>query len=230
MTPAGGISVLVPVLNRPHRAQPLADNLHHATRTPHELVFLCSPDDHEQIAACERTQSRTIIVPWQPGPGDYARKINHGYRSTSLPYLLLGADDLHFDPGWDTTALDVAERTGAGVIGTNDHANPLVKRGRHATHPLVTRHYIETHGGTWHDGPGIVYHEGYDHQCVDNELVQAAIDRNAWTFAANAGVHHHHPMYHKATPMDATYEKALRHGRQDKLLYLERQAQARPRR
>jgi hypothetical protein len=77
------IAVLIPVLDRPHRAQPLADAFREATTVPYRLVFLCSLGDDAEYDACNATGELTLRVPWAAGPGDWARKINHGYRHTT---------------------------------------------------------------------------------------------------------------------------------------------------
>jgi len=224
------ISIVIPVLNRPHRAAAVATSIFSNTEVEIELFFVCTPGDTAEIDACLGTGEEIIVTPWQAGPGDFAKKQNLAYTHTTAPYILLAADDLDFEPGWDTRALAVARRSLAGVIGTQDDANPLVKKGRHSTHPLVSRDYIDTVGGTWHDGPGIVYHEGYAHQYVDTELVAAAMNRGEWAFAHTSVVRHLHPMYpHRGigrTPMDDTYRKALEDAHADKTLYLARQQKA----
>ena len=63
--------------------------------------------------ACHHTDEQFVIVDWQAGPGDYAKKMNRGLELTSDPFLLLAADDLRFHPGWDTALLRVAERSEA---------------------------------------------------------------------------------------------------------------------
>jgi hypothetical protein len=189
-----------------------------------EILFVCSPNDWDERAACEATGEEVIVVTWEPGPGDFASKQNLAYKHTTAPHVLLGADDLEFEPGWDTAALAVADRTQAGVIGTQDDANPLVKRGRHSTHPLVSRRYIDQVGGTFSDGPGVVYHEGYRHQWVDTELCKAAMERGEWAFAHASVVRHLHPMYYRSTPMDDTYTKALEGASHDQALYRNRLA------
>jgi hypothetical protein len=228
------IAIIIPVLNRPHRASLVCESIFANTEVEVELYFVCSPGDHAEYDACANTGEEIILVPWEAGPGDFAKKQNLAYTYTTAPYILLGADDLDFEIGWDVRALAVAERTRAGVIGTNDDANPLVKKGRHATHPIVARDYIETIGGTWHDGPGIVYHEGYGHQYVDTELCGAAIERGEWAFAHTSVVRHLHPMYpHRGigrTPMDDTYRKALGDAHADKMIFVERQERAKAQR
>jgi hypothetical protein len=215
--------VLIPVLGRPHRAEPVASSIRATCDA--RIMFLVSPTDQEEYIACRDTGEFVMTVGWDPGPGDFARKINLGFKISSEPLIFLGADDLDFQPGW----LDYARSFYAGVIGTDDQANPLVKRGKHATHSLVRRSYIEQHGGTFLDGPGIVYHEGYDHQYVDTELVEAAKARGEWAFSRLSVVRHLHPMYDKSQEMDDTYRKALAEAKHDQALYRERRRQARAR-
>jgi hypothetical protein len=156
------IDILVPVLDRPQNAQRLVDSIQAATVVPHRVLFLCTPFDDAEIAAIHATGADLNIVRWEAGPGDWAKKINAGYRLTDRPYMLLGADDLRFHSGWDTEVLRVAEGTGAGVIGTNDLGNATVMRGLHSTHPLVRRSYVDEYGTI--DEPDKVLHEGYRHQ------------------------------------------------------------------
>jgi len=227
------IDIIVPVLSRPQNAQPLVDSIKANTTVEYDLHFVCSPDDDEQIDACIKATGWTLdilAVDWQPGPGDAAKKWNYGYKITDFgpdnpktyPYVFMAADDITFTPGWDVEVLKVAERTGAGMVGTNDQANPLVMRGRHSTHSLFSRAYINSVGGTFFDGPGVVYCESYDHQYIDLEAVKAAMDRGQWAFAMNSVVAHHHPIYDRTVAYDDTYRKALGDASADKRLYTER--------
>lgn len=213
------IAILVPVLGRPERALPLAQSAAAGTDIPYRLVFLCSPEDGPQIDACQQAGD-TIVVDWNAGPGDYARKISHGYQATSEPWIFTGADDLIFHPGWAREALRVAGDTGALVIGTNDLGNPQVKRGLHSTHSLFAREYCDDPGASW-DGPGTVYSTAYDHQWIDAEAVAVAKQRGVWAFAYRSVVEHTHFLWGKS-PHDATYSKALARGREDAALYRER--------
>ena len=213
------IAVIVPVLGRPHRAQPLVDSVVLASKHVDRVVFVVSPGDDEQRAACVATGCPVFIAPFEPGPGDYAKKINLGVAQTPEPWVFTGADDLMFYDGWDVHALDAAS-DGVRVVATNDLWNPAVLRGKHGTHSLVARSYIEDPGAVVGQ-PGHVYFEGYDHQCCDNELTETAQRRGVWAYSKASRVEHLHPMAHKA-PMDATYEKGLAHGRDDIRLFQSR--------
>lgn len=217
------ITVVIPVLGRPQNAQPVVDSIRSSSESVDEIVFVMSPNDEEEWAACEATGERSIVVPWDAGPGDFARKINAGFDLSARwfsEFVFLGADDLRFHPGWDSEALSVA-LTGASVVGTNDLGNPMVRRGKHATHSLVRRSYVDEFGLTWDGKPGLVYSDAYDHQYVDTELVSVAIERGVFSFAERSHVEHLHPLWNKGV-MDATYTKGMAEGMADRRLFEKR--------
>lgn len=216
------ISILIPVLNRPERAQPLVDSIRASSAEEHEIVFLCSPGDGQQYHACHVTGEHTMLCAWKPGRGDFAKKINRGFRETTNEFILMGADDLRFHPGWDTSLLEVAARTGAGVIGSNDLGNPQVtRRQQFSTHPLIRRSYIANYGGTGDAKQNVVLYEGYDHNFVDRELWDVAACRGLTAFAADAKIEHLHPHWRKGE-MDSTYEKGMANFHEDQRIYWSR--------
>lgn len=220
--------MLAPVLGRPHRAAPLVESLAASVtgRLFHAgVMFLVSPDDHEQEAACFAVageNASVVTVAWERGPGDYGRKINYGWSilHPDVDFALLGADDLAFHPGWLEAAVAKQLETGVCVIGTNDLGNNEVMAGRHATHSLVHRDY--TCGTIDDPDPGKLLHEGYDHQQVDNEFVRTALARQTFAAATDSIVEHLHPFWHKGAT-DATYEKALANGAADRARYKSRE-------
>jgi len=216
------IDILIPMYGRGEKAQAIVDNIHATTEVSHRIFFLCSPDDVGE--QCWATGEDRKIVSWLCGPADYARKINYGLRLTSNPFVFTGASDLTFTRGWDVEVLKVAEK-GFGVVGTQDDANPLVKRGKHSTHSLISRDHAMSVGCTFHDGPGVIYSEAYKHQYVDTELVKCAMDTGQWAFARRSVVKHWHPFYNKQTPMDDSYRKALGDSAEDAATYRERLSQ-----
>lgn len=210
-------AILVPVLCRVHRIEPLLDSIVEATPEPHRVLFIASDYDTAMIDALEQTGADYITVTGDEH-GQYARKINAGFRSTTEPFLFLGADDLHFHPGWLTAAIRQV-RAGTGVVGTQDLANTRVLKGEHSTHSLVVRTYVDRYGTI--DEPGKVLHEGYWHELVDDELVETAKHRNAWVFAGNSVVEHLHPMAGKA-PTDHIYELQRLRMHRSRPLFLQR--------
>lgn len=194
------LAVLVPMLHRAHRVDPLLASLNLSTTVERTVLFLCSPGDDEVITEVRRHCFEPLVVDWQPGPGDYARKINLGVRETDEPMLFLAADDLRFHPGWFEAAKAVLA-PGIGVVGTNDLGSPRVLAGEHATHSLVTREYAEL--GLIDGRPGLL-NEDYAHEYVDDELVGTAKKRGAWAFARDSVVEHLHPSWGKAE-MDDLY-------------------------
>lgn len=213
------IDIVVPVLARPQNVKPFMESV---AITSHEyrVFFICSPSDKKEIAACRASGAKTLVVDWEPGHGDFARKINWAFPQTSAPWVFQGADDLHFHQSWDVYAIKIGDKRNVGVVGTDDLGNALVMRGGHSTHTLIRREYITTYGGTF-DDTGLVFCELYDHQYTDNEFTQTAIRRGQWAFSKRSKVEHLHPAWGKAG-VDATYTKALRATKQDARLFAQR--------
>lgn len=203
------LAILVPVLRRPHRVRPLLNSINAVTPDSPRILFICDPGDRPQREAVADAGAEALIV-----SGNYARKINEGVRATDEPLLFLGADDLHFHPGWLEAA--EAELQGeVGVVGTNDLCNRRVMAGEHSTHSLVARWYAAQ--GTI-DDPDCLLHEAYPHEYVDDEFIETAKARNAYAHAHQAVVEHLHPMVGKA-PMDNLYAAQRQRMRQGRRIF-----------
>jgi hypothetical protein len=209
--------IVVPMLGRAHRVVPLLESID-STVPQARVLFALSPHDREVRRAVTTVGRQHITVPFQPC-GDYARKINTGFRHTHEPLIFLAADDLLFHPGWFEAAL-AQLKPGVGVVGTNDLGSPRVVAGEHSTHSLVARDYINEYGGTA-DQPGEVLHEGYIHEWCDDELVGVAQARNAWAFAAGSHVEHLHPCWGKAST-DPLYRQQQARMRRSRGLFKQR--------
>ena len=214
------IDIFIPVLGRPQNAEPVARSISEHTTVPHRVLFICSKGDDEEIDACQATGADVMVMSHRAERSDYPRKMNAAYRDTDGEFMLMGSDDITFGDEWDVRALSVAESTGAGVVATNDMANAHVKRGKFGTHALVNREYVVDKGGSA-DGPGVLIHEGYDHNFCDRELCHLAQSRKLYAFARTSYIYHRHPHWRTA-PNDATYEKGTRNFRADQTLFLER--------
>lgn len=218
--PTVRIAILIPVLDRPHRVAPLVASIEAASRfTPCYPVFLVSPGDDAELDAIEAARTFDdegednlfyLTVDWDPGAGDYPRKINLGFEwaaKGSFEFVFLGADDLSFRPGWAERALACHLETRACVVGTNDAGNARVMRGDHSTHTLVHLDYLEC-GTIDEPDSGRLLHEGYSHNFCDTEFVETAMARETWAHATDSVVEHHHPIWGKA-PDDETYQKGM---------------------
>lgn len=185
------VVVLIPMLGRAEHIEPLLESLY-ATKEDSRALFLVSPHDTDVKDKIASIGEEMYEVSYQPR-GDYARKINNGYRVSNEPFLFLGASDLKFHNGWFDNAVNKMHPE-TGVVGTNDLGNPRVIRGLHSTHSLVTREYADK--GTV-DEPYCLLHEGYVHEFVDDEFVETAKCRNAFVMALDSVVEHMHPAWNK---------------------------------
>lgn len=215
------IAVLVPVLNRPQNVAPLVDSFTTATTVRARIVFIRSPGDTDTGLEIDRAGAGHIVHDEEPGHANFAKKIALGYALTDEPWLFQAADDVRFEPGWDTALMACAERTGALVLGTDDGGNPTVIAGKHSTHSMIARSYIEDPGASM-DGAGTVFSTAYGHQYVDTELVQLAMHRRVWAFCREARVTHLHPFWVGRNAMDDTYRRGLKTSQQDHRIYLRR--------
>lgn len=218
-------AVIVPILGRPHHAEPFMDSLK-ASRAPYAKVYAVVDTHHSDSWEVSQAWLKAgAVVIWFDdkgrGPGTFAEKVNHAYRHTDEPWLQLVGSDVEFHSKWLDYAQHAA-RDGAHVIGTNDLYNQAVLFGITSAHPMIRREYIKERGASW-DGPGIVCHEGYRHNFVDAEIVAAATIRNVWAFARHAVIEHMHHLWGQADH-DETYALGDKTQHDDKALYCERRA------
>lgn len=208
--------IIVPMLGRAHRVNPLLESIQ---KTAHgaRVLFMVTPGDHEVCATIDDAGGQWFPVPYYP-IGDYARKINAGYRLTDESLIFMAADDLLFHPGW-VDAIRKQLAPGIGVVGTNDLGSPRVMTGEHSTHSLITREYADTYGLI--DQPGSILYEGYPHEWVDDELVGTAKHRGAWAMALDSHVEHLHPNWGKA-PNDPMYSQQRNRMMRGRRTYLAR--------
>lgn len=204
-----GLVILVPVLARPHRVEPLVAAFRAATSVPHRIVFIADQDDRDEIHAVLRSDAELLRV---RSGSSYAAKITVGVRATTERLIFLGADDLVPQRGWFDAALE--QLTGpVQVVGVNDLI-PRRKPGRreHATHFLMTRAYAEQPTLDGRPGP---LSDAYRHNFCDDELIATARHRGVYAYAPASHVRHEHPMTGTAED-DETYRKGRRHFRHDR--------------
>jgi glycosyltransferase involved in cell wall biosynthesis len=210
------IAVIVPVYKRPHRVQPLLESFH-ASRPNAHLLFVASPEDKEERAALKGIPH--LVMEQRRRCGDWAAKVNLGYRSTTEPWIVACGDDVNFHPRWDRRILLCHTKTGARVIGTSDMNPRADEAGIYSPHPAIHRSYADELGTV--DQQGLIMHEGYDHNYPDRELAATAIHRGEWAFCRRAVLEHLHPAFSKTKP-DATYRLGMRQFGRDGRLFRQR--------
>lgn len=216
-TPVEATVVIIPVYRRPANAAPFMASLTASTDKARALAVATEGDD-DTITAWREAGADVLTVDAVP----FAPKVNAGYRATDEPWLFVCGDDVAFHPGWLDQAQQLANVTGAHLVATNDQLNQAVRMGRHATHPLIRRTWIDTHGASW-DGPGTVTHEGYRHWWVDNEWTAVARQAGVFAYAPLAVVEHLHPLAGKAA-IDDVYELGQKQADADRALFEKRVA------
>lgn len=220
------IVVIVPILGRAHHAAPFMESFRANTPENRAVVLavasLRDPVSDEVFLATKdawRYTGAEVLLAATVGRS-FAQKVNHAYHNTEEPWLLLVGSDVRFHPGWLTSALITAEMTDAKLIATNDLGNPRVMAGEHATHPLINREWIDSHGASW-DGPGVVCHEGYAHQFVDNEWTAVARQAGVFAYSPLSILEHLHPVWQKSED-DDVYRLGQASFEADKALFIER--------
>ena len=208
------IAVLVPTFGRADRLARVAANITENTETDHRVVFAVEAEDVESIAAAAELDVDVVVNEGRP---NYSGAITTAYRETPAEYVFAGADDLNFQPGWDTAALALMDGW-VQVVGTNDLLNPYVTAGLHATHYLVDRRYLDDVGGVVDQGPGSFLFDGYDHQYTDTEFIGTAKMRARFRPCFDSVVEHLNAWSPKGE-IDATARKTMRAIDTDSELY-----------
>jgi hypothetical protein len=206
-------AVIVPVMNRPASAAPFMRYMRASTGLAN-VYAICDPPDTSTQDAWRDAGANVII---SDRGYTFAQKVNCGYEHTSEPVLFFTGDDIHPYPGWLDHAQHVMVRDGVGLVATNDLGNARVTSGEHATHPLISRQYIDERGASW-DGPKTVAHEGYGHWYVDEEWSWVAKLRGEFGAALGSVVEHLHPIWGKGDD-DATYRRGQASVNADRLLW-----------
>lgn len=205
------LTILVPVLGRPHRVRPLLESAS-ATTPAAQVLFIADPDDDAELEALEAEAAEYITV-----DGGYAVKINEGVRATDTKLVFTGADDITFLPGWfEAAKAHLSDQI--RVVGVTDEVTKRNRLGHHAPHFLIARDYALR---TIIDGDRGPFCERYRHCWVDNEFIGTARQRRVIHIATDARVHHSHP-FDGSAETDATYEKGQASYRRDQMVFRQR--------
>ena len=219
------VAIIVPVLGRPEHAATFMESLRANTPKTKYNVYPVNEWNDQETAEAWRAEGRLspkrVHLCSRNDAHTFAEKVTAAYSwETGEPYVLLVGSDVVFKPHWFESAIKVADKTGAGLIATNDLGNPRVMAGRHATHPLISRRYIEEKGASW-DGPGTIVHTGYRHNAVDDEWSTKALLDGEFAFARRSVIEHRHPIWGKGD-MDWVYAKGQESFNEDVALFQRR--------
>lgn len=198
------ITILVPTYGRAERLKTVFRNIEDTTTTPHEVIWVLEDDDEDSKKVCGQLQPSVTVI--NERKRFYGGAINHGYKFAKGEYIFTGADDLRFGYHWDEEVLRVMKGS-VRVGGTNDLMHPWVPEGRHATHYLVDRRYIEEVGGVPDEPPGTFMPEAYDGLFTDAEFVMIAKSRGAFAPCLSSVVEHLNFAGGRSA-FDTTYRKA----------------------
>lgn len=213
------IAVIVPVIERPHAAEPFMESWANTTNGHSTVYPVVHVGDIDTYGAWDRKLAEVGVENY-PIVGSsrttYAAKVNWAYETTEEPWLLLVGDDVRFHEGWEEAALAAMGR--GGVISTNDGQRDDLHL--LAVHPIFQRTYLDTLGATV-DGPGTLAHEGYHHAYVDQEWSYVARKRGMLHYAPDCLIEHLHPVFGKGEP-DHIYELGNAHNDEDRELCVSR--------
>jgi glycosyltransferase involved in cell wall biosynthesis len=198
------ISILLPTYGRSERLQQVFENIKSTTSTEHEVIWVLEDDDKESQRICAELHPSLAVI--NQRKRFYGGAINYGYQFAKGEFLFTGADDLRFYPGWDEQVLSVMYGH-VRVGGTNDLLHPWVPEGRHATHYLVDRRYIEEVGCVPDEPPGTFMPEVYDGLFTDAEVIMIAKARGVFAPCLSSVVEHLN-FAGGRSEFDSTYRKA----------------------
>ena len=208
------IAILIPTVGRSKKLETLTKNIHDCTVIPHTIYFITESFDTESSKEIARLNEKEITV----STGTYVAAINTAYHSTKEPFILLGSDDIVFKKDWDTKMRKMFDDANIGVVGHEDEW-AISKTGKHGSHLMIRRSYIETQSGVV-DEKNTIYSSKYKHIMCDIETEQTAMMRNAFAMS-DAFISHTH-WYMKTAEMDETYQRAIDVADKDRETYDDR--------
>lgn len=201
-------AIFIPSLNRPHKIEPLLQNIKEVTPEPHEVYFMVS--DKESVNILKRKG----VNFWQDKKDTrYVTRMNFMYRNTTEPYMFMGSDDIWFYPDWLTNALRKMHEGYSVVVG-DDMLNS------NGTMALISRRYVDEQSCCI-DTPRVLFYPDYHHDFADTEQFETAQKRGVFARAMDSIVEHQHWANDKS-PKDATYELSSKYSVEDYGLFQSR--------
>lgn len=184
------------------------------------IVPTMREEGYERLA--KSVDANTVYPRWEivkvSGKASAVQKFNQAVEKADGDLIVYLADDTEVEPGWLTQAF-VHFRgrfRDKGLVILNDG----YWEGRMANHFLCSKNVRgELRGEIWHSG--------YHHWGVDNELFGRLKQKNLVEYCERARITHHHFCTQtrgtEAAPMDEVYQRALKWQEQDARLLYRRQ-------
>ena len=201
------VSVVIPSRDRP---EGLLRAVESVLTTAPDAEIVCVLDGGDTASA------RAVggMVPWlvfNHDPDAHTAQLwNMGAKKATGDYLVTGADDVVFQPGWLEAAFEALDMIGGdGLVGFNEGTTAF---GELATHFMVSRKYAARGLG------GSLMPPPYKHGFTDVEATLRAKRDGRLVFAENARIEHLHPVFGTAE-MDDIYRKGDRSVRDDERLF-----------
>lgn len=201
------IAILIPTVGRPDRIRTILDNIEKTTTIPHTVYIITEPEDQQTIDQTNHLKDwykgKVELIINRP-PHNYVTAINYGYAKSIEPFIFCGSDDIEFEPGWDQKMLKEFNDSSIGLVGAWDSWK-ITQTGKHTSHFMVKRQYIEELGGV-EDERNTIYSSQYQHFNCDIETEQVAMKRGKFKMS-EATIEHHHFIVDKSVEYDKTYAK-----------------------
>ncbi len=202
------VSIIIPTRHRRASLQRSLDSLLRTTPADdREIIVVQDSDDWDEQLMSIYGDSVHWIRNEDPGRLGID-KWNLGAAQATGGWLVTGADDVEWLPGWLENALHTPN---AGYIGLNDGHSDA----RHfSTHYILSRSFaIDVLGGVLQIPD---YHAWYS----DVEVAERARLADRYAFAPDAVIKHHHPSW--GDPQDEIYQRGSAYYAQDQDMYTRR--------
>lgn len=202
------ISVVVPTRGRPESFYEMCSTIEDTAETKVEVVAVIDSDDIDSyddiLEKTQAFQSRIVAVV-VPEELPLSNHWNKGEMWTTGEYVMLGADDLRFrTESWDTKIIETFETELADDIGLVYASDGSPVQGSLATHPIVTRRWIEAVGRWVPDGLAADW--------VDVYLTRLGLAIERIRYRPDVLIEHMHPHWGKGE-WDATHLRRLARAR-----------------
>lgn len=201
------IAIFIPSLNRPHKLEPLIENIKENTTIPYQIYFMVS--DNESVEILKRLKQKYFK---DEGDTRYVTRMNFLYKHSTEPYMFMGSDDIWFHKDWDTELMKVVKDF--PFVVCDDMLNP------NGTMAFIDRKYIDEQSGCM-DAPEVLFYPHYQHNYADTEQFETAKKRGVFARCLTSKVEHQHYVNGKSK-IDDTYTRSNQYSDSDAQLFYSR--------